>query len=141
VAAQVKSYGAFDEAKAGHPEAYFNQRGTTLDCQGDLHIDPSAGIGFNVRIYTASHDLSSGKIEPAMLLRTVHIKKGAWIGSEVVLFHCVIGENSVVSIGSVVANRIVPPDVVVEGNPARIVARRDSSGRFVTAYSEPLERM
>ena len=52
----------------------------------------------------------------------VHIKKGAWLGiRSTILPGVIIGENSIVSAGSIVKNNI-PDSVIVEGNPAKIIA-------------------
>ena len=49
----------------------------------------------------------------------VHIKKGAWIGINVVILPGVtIGENSIVAAGSVVV-KDVPPYTIVGGSPAK----------------------
>jgi acetyltransferase-like isoleucine patch superfamily enzyme/acyl carrier protein len=61
---------------------------------------------------------------PAKLedIRPVHIHDNVWIGRNAVIFPGVtIGENSIVSIGSLVMND-VPPNTIVAGNPARVIA-------------------
>lgn len=53
----------------------------------------------------------------------VHIKRGAWIAINVVILPGVtIGENAIVSTGSVV-HKDVPPFTIVAGNPARVVKK------------------
>ena len=60
-----------------------------------------------------------GKTAPIVL------EKGVWIGDSVIITKGVrIGQNSVVAAGSVVTKN-VPPNVVVAGNPARIVKTLD----------------
>ncbi len=55
--------------------------------------------------------------------RPVYIGNNAWICSGVIILKGVtIGENSIVAAGSVV-NKDVPPNVIVAGNPARIVKK------------------
>ncbi len=57
------------------------------------------------------------------VIKPVHIKRGAWIAINVVILPGVtIGENSIVSTGSVV-NKDVPPYTIVAGNPARFVKK------------------
>jgi acetyltransferase-like isoleucine patch superfamily enzyme len=53
------------------------------------------------------------------------LEKGVWVGDSAIICKGVhIGENSVVGAGSVV-RRNVPPNVVVAGNPAKVVKRLD----------------
>ena len=60
-----------------------------------------------------------GKCSPIIL------KKGAWVGdSAIVCKGVTIGENSIVGAGAVVT-KDVPPNVIVAGNPARIVKKLD----------------
>jgi len=62
-------------------------------------------------------------------VETTVIKRGASIGSgATVLSKVVVGENSVVGAGSVVT-RDVPPNVIVAGNPAKILRPVPSKAR------------
>jgi len=55
----------------------------------------------------------------------IHLKKGSWIGDSAIICKGVtIGENSIVGAGAVV-RRDVPPNVVVIGNPAKVVKQLD----------------
>ena len=56
--------------------------------------------------------------------RPIVIGRNVWIGGAAVLKGVCIGDNSVVGLGSVVTED-VPPNVVVAGNPARVVRRLD----------------
>jgi len=56
----------------------------------------------------------------------------------VVLYNCHVGEGAVVSVGSVVRSRDVPPWTMVEGNPARIIARYEEGEWIYLQESEPL---
>lgn len=68
--------------------------------------------------------------------KPIHIGRNAWIGAGAMVLKGVkIGENSVVGAGAVVANDI-PSNVVVFGNPARVVWRlRDPAA--TSANHEP----
>lgn len=56
-------------------------------------------------------------------VRSIEIGNNVWIGSSSIIYPgVVIGEDSVVAMGSVVVNS-VPSKVIVAGNPARQVAR------------------
>ncbi len=51
----------------------------------------------------------------------ITINNGAWIGySSIILKGVTVGENSIVSAGSVVT-KDVPPNTIVGGNPARVI--------------------
>ena len=75
----------------------------------------------------------------------VRIGENAWIGDHaVVLKGVTIGENSVVAARAVVT-RDVPPNVVVAGNPAKVVKELEADRGFKTradyfANPERLER-
>jgi acetyltransferase-like isoleucine patch superfamily enzyme len=57
------------------------------------------------------------KVEPTL------VKSGASIGSgSTILCNVIIGENAVIGAGSVVT-KDVPPDMIVAGNPARILRK------------------
>jgi acetyltransferase-like isoleucine patch superfamily enzyme len=51
------------------------------------------------------------------------IKKGASIGSNATILPVIIGENSMVGAGAVVT-KDVPPNVIVVGNPARVIRKK-----------------
>jgi len=60
-------------------------------------------------------------------VRPIVIGDNVWIGSSSIIYPgVVIGEDSVVAMGSVVVNS-VPPKVVVAGNPARQIARVEAA--------------
>lgn len=70
------------------------------------------------------HDLHN-RIKPIGDASPIVLEKGVWIGDSAIICKGVhIGENSVVGAGSVVRKN-VPANVVVAGNPARIVRRLD----------------
>jgi acetyltransferase-like isoleucine patch superfamily enzyme len=97
----------------------------TFVCEG-VTIEDYVFIGHNVafvndtfpRATTPTGDLQTG--EDWVVEKTL-VKTGASIGSgATILANVTIGERSIVGAGSVVT-RDVPPDVIVAGNPARIV--------------------
>lgn len=113
-----------------------------------VEIQPNSVIGNDVTISSHSFICSLVTIEdnvfighgvmtindinPPSKKRTGHtnewkptlIKKGAMIGSNATLFPVTIGENSIVGAGAVVT-KDVPDNVVVAGNPARIIKKVD----------------
>jgi maltose O-acetyltransferase len=108
--------------KVGLPKSYFEIRGCFIDARGPLEIAATSVWGFEVRVYTESHDISTGKVGATVPYGVV-VEDGAWIGSHSVLAGCVIGQGAVVAAGTVVRGQTVAPGVMVAGNPARVVAR------------------
>jgi maltose O-acetyltransferase len=87
-----------------------------------IRIGDDVQIGPNVQLLTPTHPLDPGlrraKWEAA---EPIEIGTNAWLGGgAIVLPGVTIGENSVVGAGAVVT-RDVPSDVVVVGNPARVI--------------------
>ncbi|MBK8992745.1 MAG: acyltransferase [Gammaproteobacteria bacterium] len=82
------------------------------------------------------YDRIERNAEPA----PIRIGNNVWIGDRAtVLKGVTIGDNSIVGAGAVVA-RDVPANVVVAGNPARVVKELDPNGPFVTRadfYRDP----
>lgn len=96
---------------------------TVLD-EAEVNIGDNAFIGPNVSIYTACHPLDAETRNTAVeWAEPVTIGNNVWIGgSATILPGVTIGDNVVVGAGSVVTKDI-PSDVVVAGNPARIIKR------------------
>ncbi|KAG4095851.1 bacterial transferase hexapeptide repeat protein [Neocallimastix lanati (nom. inval.)] len=87
---------------------------------GGITIDDNTMIAANVQLISNNHDLKQRQI---ITCKPVHIKKNAWIGAGATILPGVtIGENSVVGAGSVVTKN-VEDNVVVAGNPAKIIKR------------------
>ena len=87
-----------------------------------ITIGDDVQIGPNVELLTPTHPVAAGarrdKWEAAL---PITIGDNVWLGGgAIVLPGVTIGANSVVGAGAVVT-RDVPPDVVVVGNPARVV--------------------
>lgn len=92
---------------------------------GMIMIEDDVLIGSGVHIYVSNHKfgmtgipvIGQGHFDPL----NTRLKKGCWIGANSILLPGVsIGENSVVGAGSIVT-KDVPDNVVVIGNPARII--------------------
>ena len=102
-------------------DCFINFNCTILD-EAKVTIGDNAFLGPNVSIYTACHPLESEKrnqfIEWA---EPVTIGNNVWVGGNVTILPGVtIGDNVVVGAGSVVTKNI-PSNVVVAGNPAKII--------------------
>lgn len=95
----------------------------TFNLDDTITLGRNVSLGPRVSIYTSSHLLgpASCRMNPRVITRPVAIEDGAWIGvNSVILPGVVIGRGSVVSAGSVVTDS-VPPNMLVAGNPAKLV--------------------
>lgn len=109
----------------GRPWHYFAQRGCVLDGRGPLVIHPTSRWGLGVKVITRSHETGGWPGLGKTIDRGVRVDAGAWIGSYAVLVGCHIGAHAIVAAGTVVRCQDVAPNVMVAGNPARVVARWD----------------
>lgn len=92
-----------------------------LDC-AKVTIGDNVLFGPGVQIYTAYHPLDPGPRRDLWeAAKPITIGHNVWIGGNAIVCPGVtIGENSVIGAGSVVT-KDVPPNVVVVGNPGRIL--------------------
>jgi acetyltransferase-like isoleucine patch superfamily enzyme len=104
----------------------------TFICEG-VTIEDHVFIGHGVvfvndtypRATTAAGELQT---EAHWRVEPTHVRAGASIGSgATILANVTIGERAIIGAGSVVT-RDVPPDVIVAGNPARVLRRLETSG-------------
>ena len=100
---------------------FINYSFTALDVAA-ITIGDDVQIGPNVQLLTPTHPVEPeprrDKLEAA---KPIVIGNNVWIGGgAIVLPGVTIGENSVIGAGAVVT-RDVPANVVVVGNPARVV--------------------
>tara|TARA_Y100000590_G_scaffold92544_1_gene104629 strand:- start:15422 stop:16069 length:648 start_codon:yes stop_codon:yes gene_type:complete len=81
------------------------------------------------------------RAEPVGATKKVELKDNVWIGDRAVVGKGVtIGENSIVGAGAIVV-KDVPDNVVVGGNPARIIKDLDPNEKFITRedlFKDPL---
>ena len=87
-----------------------------------ITIGDDVQIGPNVQLLTPTHpvdaELRRAKWEAA---EPIAIEQNAWLGGgAIVLPGVTVGENAIVGAGAVVT-KDVPPNVVVAGNPARVI--------------------
>ncbi|MBV9410194.1 MAG: sugar O-acetyltransferase [Acidimicrobiia bacterium] len=87
-----------------------------------ITIGDDVQIGPHVQLLTPTHPLDAelrrAKWEAA---KPIVIDQNAWLGGgAIVLPGVTVGENAIVGAGAIVT-KDVPPDVVVAGNPARVI--------------------
>lgn len=94
-------------------------KGVTFLSPGIIEIEDDVLIGPDVKIATVNHDLADRHHK--FYFKKVTIKKNAWICIGAIICPGVtIGENSVIAAGAVVT-KDVPDNVIVGGNPAKII--------------------
>src|SRR4051794_19233234 len=88
----------------------------------EIHIGDNCFIAPGVHIYTATHPINpTERISGAEYGIPIYIGHNVWIGGRAVINPGVkIGNNVVIASGAVVT-KDVPDNVVVGGNPARII--------------------
>lgn len=99
----------------------FINQNCTFYSLADITIGDDVMIGPNVSLLTSEHPVAPSQRRACLLGRPITIETGAWIAAGATLIGGVtIGENAVVAAGSVVT-RDVPANVLVAGNPARVI--------------------
>lgn len=112
----------------GH-HVYLNVQCTILDC-AEVRIGNHVMIGPAVQIYTAAHLLQAeGRIQGLEVAKPIVIEDNVWIGGGAILLPGVsLGRNAVVGAGAVVP-KSVSANMVVVGNPAKVVRVIDQHQR------------
>ena len=106
--------------------AFVNANCVFLDC-AEVRIGDNFQDGPGVQLLTPEHPLDAVARRGTDTARPIVIGDDVWIGGgAIVLAGVTIGHRSVIGAGSVVT-KDVPPDVVVVGNPAKIVRRLTSA--------------
>ena len=111
---------ALDKMKIGN-NVFINSNLLAM-ARGGITIEDNVQIAGNVSLLTNNHDPYDRMILPC---KPILIKKGAWIGANVVVLRGIsIGKHAIVGAGSVVT-KDVPDYAVVVGNPAKVVKMLD----------------
>ena len=103
----------------------------TFICEG-VEIEDNVFVGHNVSFINDKYPRSAnadGSLQTEADWRVVKtlVKKGASIGTSVtILCGVTIGENAIVGAGSVVT-KDVPDNVIVAGNPARLLRKMEAA--------------
>jgi acetyltransferase-like isoleucine patch superfamily enzyme len=108
--------------------------GARFGCQTLIEVGDNCGLS-DARILDSdfhnARDSSGNKQNSAAVTQPVRLGRNVWLGTgSMILKGVTIGENSVVGAGAVVATN-VPPDVIVFGNPAKVI------WKLTAAASEP----
>jgi maltose O-acetyltransferase len=100
---------------------YFNSNCTILDC-ASVEIGNNCLFAPDVKIFTAGHPISPKmRLSGLEFALSIKIGNNVWVGGGSIICPGVtIGDNSVIGAGSVVTKNI-PSNVVVAGNPAKII--------------------
>lgn len=100
-------------------------RNVAIDYSGKVIIEDDVWISEGAQVHSHIHKLTKDRIKrngSGIVPTEIVLRKGCWIGNHAIILPQVkeIGENSVVAAGSVVT-KPVPANVVVAGNPAKII--------------------
>lgn len=100
-------------------------RNVSIDYSGEVILEDDVWLSEGAQVHSHIHQLNAGRIkrEKGNVIPTkIVLKKGCWIGNHAIILPQAqeIGENSVVAAGAVVS-KPVPPNVIVAGNPARVI--------------------
>ena len=109
---------------------YMNYNCCLLDVS-TIKIGHNTMLGPNVQIYTATHPLEyKARNSGLEYAKPITIGDNVWIGGNVTICPGVtIGNNVVIGAGSVVTKSF-PDNVVIAGNPAKIVKTIDNGQRL-----------
>lgn len=99
--------------------AIFNTR------SGNIYLGNEVMIGHNAMLLTGIHDYLGDRLTIEGASRDIVVGSKSWISSgAIIIGPCVIGEGVIISAGSVVMADL-PSNVLVGGNPARVIRNLD----------------
>lgn len=103
-------------------------RNVAIDYSGEVIIEDDVWLSEAAQIHSHEHPITKSRIgrKDPILRNKIILRKGCWIGANAIILPKVqeIGANTIVAAGAVVTKK-VPPNVVVAGNPARIIRKLD----------------
>lgn len=99
-----------------------------INAEGGISIGAGTIIAPEVAILSSTHAYKQGNLMPYDIYdehRKVTIGRGVWVGYRAMICPGVtIGDGAIIAMGSVVTKPVMS-GVVVGGNPAKVIARRD----------------
>ena len=107
-----------------HPDDLnnFQHFGCYFQGKGKIHIGKGTYIAPNVGIITANHNIDD--LDTHLEPKAVYIGERCWIGmNSMILPGVTLGDNTVVGAGAVVTKSFEEGNVVIAGNPARIIKK------------------
>ena len=115
------------------------QQGCFIDPTHCWLISIGNNVTFSIRVTVLAHDASTSNVGCYTKIGLVNIKDNVFVGANAtILAGVTIGENSVVGANSVVT-KDVPSNMVVAGNPARIICTLDEyKEKHAKIYDEKL---
>lgn len=106
-------------------DVFFNQ-GVSINCQGRISIGDYTILGEDVKMYDHNHRFALDSLTKDLdfKIKDIRIGNNVWLGSNVVVLSGVtIGDNSVVSAGSVVRENIPSNMIFKDGEYIKIVKK------------------
>ena len=101
--------------------SFASSNGLYINASNGINISSNVLIASGVKIISANHDFADRRKQ--IKTKSVNIAENVWIGANAIILPGVsIGENSIIGASSVVV-KDVPSNVVVVGNPSKIIKR------------------
>lgn len=97
--------------------------GIMIQSSNGVQLDRSTLLGPGVKIISGNHDLDNFSA-PSVPFPPIHIAANCWIGANAVILPGVnLKARTIVGAGSVVTKSIEEGNVIVAGNPAKIIKK------------------